>query len=322
MEESCSSEEKKAAESTDEDRVDALDDELPLWPAARIRHPDDFGADWHPCTCCLSPLAAEFDEWLSCAECDGLDFSEISTLDRLWWVVGEIVMGTARLSPRSVAWSRTCAWCYVHGVSDLADRLTREVKRVWEEAESLERRIEEILPEGDNPDADDEVKCYSDEEFSGFLVTVIEPFIIELQSCVIELQRRFPAVVPQPAHGNDSLPAAGTEIAISQLPIGELEPADQKAYFAFAWAEKHLVRPTDRQAYQWLKCNGIPYSHDDPDHAAALHAYVLPSFETWSRQVRTARRIFGRQKNTPRAGRPHGRSVVPMDRLSDDTSPN
>ena len=54
--------------------------------------------------------------------------------------------------------------------------------------------------------------------------------------------------------------------------------------------------PTDRQCHDWLK------AHNDGD--------PLPAFDTWQRYVRQTRRCYGQQKNTPRAGRPHGRSIV------------
>ena len=41
-----------------------------------------------------------------------------------------------------------------------------------------------------------------------------------------------------------------------------------------------------------------------------LKDYNLPSFETWGRYLRKARRLLGEQKNTPRAGRLRGRSIV------------
>jgi hypothetical protein len=43
-------------------------------------------------------------------------------------------------------------------------------------------------------------------------------------------------------------------------------------------------------------------------HAKAHHEYV-PSLDTWSRYVRRGQRVFGKSKNSPRAGRP-GRNIV------------
>jgi len=68
----------------------------------------------------------------------------------------------------------------------------------------------------------------------------------------------------------------------------------QRAYQQFKGAEERLGEVTDKEVYDWLK--------DDNDTQ-------LPPFDTWTRYLRAARRHYGTQKNTPRAGRT-GLSVV------------
>jgi hypothetical protein len=89
-----------------------------------------------------------------------------------------------------------------------------------------------------------------------------------------------------------------------------LEPADQKAYYSYGHAESKLGRTTDRQAYDYLRDNGLPDERESPELASALAGYKLPTFATWSKQVRNARKRLGEQKHTRRAGRPRGRSTV------------
>ena len=89
----------------------------------------------------------------------------------------------------------------------------------------------------------------------------------------------------------------------------ELEPAIRKAYLAFQYAETMRGRRLeDREAYDWLKENGI-----DPEKGdlGELTDYQLPdSFETFKRYVVKARGALGESKYTGRAGRKHGKSVV------------
>jgi hypothetical protein len=101
---------------------------------------------------------------------------------------------------------------------------------------------------------------------------------------------------------------------VREAVLRELEPADQKAYYTYAYAEMNLGTATGRQAYGWLTANGLP-DEDSPKLAKVLTGYKLPSFATWSRQVRTARKALGEQKHTQRAGRSLGGSVVPASDL-------
>ena len=63
----------------------------------------------------------------------------------------------------------------------------------------------------------------------------------------------------------------------------------------------------DREAYNWLKENGIDTSKGD---IGELTGYKLPAFDTWSKQLRNARKPLGEQKYTRRTGRATGRSIV------------
>jgi hypothetical protein len=90
--------------------------------------------------------------------------------------------------------------------------------------------------------------------------------------------------------------------------LAHLEPAARKAYFAFVYAESKAGKQVgDREAYNLLNEEGIP---DDAGSRGELADYRLPAFETWVRQLRTARRALGEQKYNRRAGRPTGKSIV------------
>jgi hypothetical protein len=92
--------------------------------------------------------------------------------------------------------------------------------------------------------------------------------------------------------------------------LRKLEPADRTAYFSFQYAEtKAEKRLEDQEAYRLLKEEGIPTDKGD---LGELTDYCLPSFDTWSRQLRNARKALGERKYTPRDGRDAGsHSVVP-----------
>ena len=63
----------------------------------------------------------------------------------------------------------------------------------------------------------------------------------------------------------------------------------------------------DREAYDWLKQNGID---SDKGDVGNLTDYRLPSFGTWTRYLSTARGALDERKHTPRAGRKPGRSIT------------
>lgn len=73
----------------------------------------------------------------------------------------------------------------------------------------------------------------------------------------------------------------------------------ESAYRSFECAEANAEVKSDRKAYEWLK------EHGPAD-------YVLPSYQTWCRNVRHGRKHYGTQKNQPRGGRT-GRSIVTPD---------
>jgi len=66
-------------------------------------------------------------------------------------------------------------------------------------------------------------------------------------------------------------------------------------------------RLQDREAYDWLKEYGIDTDKGD---VGELADYELPSFDTWTKQLRNARNPLGKQKYTRRGGRATGKSIV------------
>ena len=92
-----------------------------------------------------------------------------------------------------------------------------------------------------------------------------------------------------------------------------MEPAVRKAYLAFQYAESKVERALeDREGYDWLKENSIDQDKGD---VGELADYTLPAFDTWSRQLREARKALGEQKYTPRTGRAVGASIVKGDEI-------
>ncbi|UCC31054.1 MAG: hypothetical protein JSU86_02020 [Phycisphaerales bacterium] len=81
----------------------------------------------------------------------------------------------------------------------------------------------------------------------------------------------------------------------------DLPPAVEKAFSAYQIAEKHMNPPpeTDSEAYEWLK-----------ENPQRIESYTLPILDTWTRQVRDARRAKGIQKHKPRVGRATGASII------------
>jgi len=139
-----------------------------------------------------------------------------------------------------------------------------------------------------------------------------------------------------PCNGADSTPptgqawqgegvgAAGSAPRQSEITSGaareavlrQLEPADRKAYFACQYAESKAERQLqDREAYQLLQDEGIPTDKGD---LGELEGYVLPSFDTWAKQLRNARKPLGEQKYTQRAGRQTGGSIAKANEIERD----
>ena len=85
------------------------------------------------------------------------------------------------------------------------------------------------------------------------------------------------------------------------------------AYLGFAYAEsKAGKRLADQEAYQLLAEEGIP---GDAGDRGELTEFRLPSFITWARQLRDARKALCEQKYTRRSGRPIGKSIVRGDQV-------
>lgn len=98
--------------------------------------------------------------------------------------------------------------------------------------------------------------------------------------------------------------------------LAELEPAHQKAYLSFLYAEtKTGRRLEDREAWEWLSENGI----DETKEGDGLHDYVLPILDTWARYLRQARNATGEQKYTPRTAKLPTASVVRSDQVERQT---
>lgn len=84
-----------------------------------------------------------------------------------------------------------------------------------------------------------------------------------------------------------------------------LAKAERLAYQSYDDAitqKPELADTKDNEIYNWLKENGTS------------EEYELPSCETWKRQVRAGRKHYGKQKNTPRAGRT-SRSIVRVSQI-------
>jgi hypothetical protein len=97
--------------------------------------------------------------------------------------------------------------------------------------------------------------------------------------------------------------------------LGQLEPADRKAYFTYSYAEYKLGKQTDREAYDWLMENGLPDESESAELARELAGYTLPVFATWARQLRNARKVLGEQKHNRRSGRAVGGSIARGDEI-------
>jgi hypothetical protein len=82
------------------------------------------------------------------------------------------------------------------------------------------------------------------------------------------------------------------------------------AYLAFAYAESKAGKQLqDQEAYELLHEEGIP---EGAGSRGELTEYELPAFDTWSRQLREARKALGEQKYSRRRGRSHGMSIVKL----------
>jgi hypothetical protein len=131
-----------------------------------------------------------------------------------------------------------------------------------------------------------------------------------------EIEKALTEAVAKPDEG-EGRGGAGTAPGQEQLPLAptresvrrRLEPAVRKAYLAYQYAEGCVERRLeDREAYEWLRENGIDQGKSDLDE---LTDYELPdSLETFRRYLGTARKSLGESKYTRRAGRKLGRTIA------------
>lgn len=124
----------------------------------------------------------------------------------------------------------------------------------------------------------------------------------EIVTCLAKVRHEAAQAPASEANGS---PAAGSaEIEPQQTEaekIANLQPAVQIAWAGWCAAEVSFQKtPEDREAWDWIR--------------EQEHLPEPPAFATWSKQVRTARKALGRQKNTSREGR-EGRSVVKANQL-------
>ncbi len=88
----------------------------------------------------------------------------------------------------------------------------------------------------------------------------------------------------------------------------EMKPADKKAYFSFQYAETQAEQKLeDQEAYKLLSEKGIQAGKGD---LGEMTDYDLPSFDTWSRQLRNARNALKEQKYKRRGQPMRTRSIV------------
>jgi len=123
-------------------------------------------------------------------------------------------------------------------------------------------------------------------------------------------------------HGDRPPTPGGTDAE----PTGEQAPRDRfdklprarrLAYFAFLYVAQKTETPpdrlTDREAFDWLRENGI----DEPDEIAGeLADYCLPDrLDTFTGYCTQARRALGETKYSTRRDRPTGSSIVRADQI-------
>jgi hypothetical protein len=174
-------------------KEDTHDDPLdfePIIAGSRIRHPDEIGENWDLCHHFIAPLADEIEEWTREAAAEGLDYREPTTLDRLTYIIAGIVVDGPGSVPDAAAWWRARAWCDVNGQAEFRDRFAARVTAVWDETESLERRLRDWQPSHDSLEEDHDRAVNERHELQGFLVTVVEPFLADLRNWSRELKQR------------------------------------------------------------------------------------------------------------------------------------
>jgi hypothetical protein len=87
-------------------------------------------------------------------------------------------------------------------------------------------------------------------------------------------------------------------------PLDALAPSRKKAYSQYLWAlneNASLEGGTDQEVYDFVR-----------DHLLE-EGEKLPTFASWGKYLREARAAVGAGKNSPRAGRNPGRSIIGLD---------
>jgi len=100
------------------------------------------------------------------------------------------------------------------------------------------------------------------------------------------------------AGAGEDVPAATETAAIQPK---KLKPSEEKAYSQYNQAiecKAELDGGTDRSVYDWINENYLDEGES------------FPSFSTWKRQLGAARKHYGEPKNTLKANRPIGKSIV------------
>jgi hypothetical protein len=115
--------------------------------------------------------------------------------------------------------------------------------------------------------------------------------IRELRKCIVLVTRECVAACSQ-------LPTAANVENVESLE--QCKPSERQAYYSYKLAEARAERRLeDREAYDLL--DELLADEDSIEQfTGELTDYKLPSFGTWSRQLRTARRATNERKYTPR----------------------
>lgn len=122
-----------------------------------------------------------------------------------------------------------------------------------------------------------------------------------------------PTNPPAGANATEGGPLTGTE---RDKAFQKLERAVRQAYLSYQFAEsKRGCRLEDKEAYDLLVEEGIS---TDQGNLGELIDYSLPNFQTWSRQLRDARKALREQKYNRRGRRP-ARSIVNGNKLENQT---
>lgn len=125
-------------------------------------------------------------------------------------------------------------------------------------------------------------------------------YLSGLISSVNASEKREPRGTPKDGlHGGPSTPP-GSDPTTPKFSLEECAHAVRKAYYSFKLAEvKAERRLEDRDAYDLLD-DLLADEDSNTQFTGELADYKLPSFSTWARQLRTARKATNERKYTPR----------------------